>query len=761
MTPDKTNRRRRKGRFFSFFLTLLFIFFIAALLGVAGICFFTKPVDTSMLTVKMSSVIYYENENHEKVILQSLYDDENRTWVDLEDIPRNMKNAFVAIEDERFFSHPGFDIKRLGGATINAFLRLFNKDRSIYGGSTITQQLVKNLTGEDKQKVLRKVQEIYRAIRLEHDLSKNEILELYLNNIYLSQNCNGVATASRVYFSKNVTDLTLAECACIAGITQYPGRYDPYINPEANKEKQLLVLSKMLELGMISQEEYNEAAAEELHFARDPHSSNSVYSYFVDTVIDEILPVLEDAYGSSAIAQRMLYTGGLQIHCTIDPAIQALLEDTYTDESRFIYRGDAMLQSAMVVLESSTGEIKGIVGGMGEKSGSLILNRANSVRQPGSTIKPIAVYAPALEYGIINSTTLLQDVPTTFTLSDGSTWSPRNSDGSFSGLVPLATALARSLNIPAAITLDKMGIDVSYDFLSKKLGVTSLVDRRETSSGIVSDRALAALSLGGLTDGISPVELAGAYLPFSNNGIYIEPHSFTDIYNYRGELILSREPETHRAMRSSTAVLMTNLLKGVISFGTGTAAAFPGVELAGKTGTATNDHDRWFVGYTPSYIGVTWVGYDTPAPINARGNPAIPIWKAVMSNIDYSDQPVSYDEVLSDDGIAYQAICSVSGRLATNACYESGTVKYVLSEKSASFSYCNASYHDTSEDENEEDEGRVSGEEKNEGETSGSESGSDPPADSNTSSPHVPPPPEDVPPIVEILNPTQDELSAA
>lgn len=754
MTPNKTKKRRRKGRFLSFVLTLLFIFFIAALLFVAAVCFFTKPVDTSMLTVKMSSIIYYENENREKVILQSLYDDENRTWVDLENIPRDMKNAFIAIEDERFFSHPGFDTKRLGGATVNAFLRLFNKNRQVYGGSTITQQLVKNLTGENKQKVLRKVQEIYRAVRLEHDLSKNEILELYLNNIYLSQNCNGVASASRVYFSKNVSDLSLAECASIAGITQYPSRYDPYINPSANKEKQLLVLSKMLELGMISQEEHDEAAAEELHFVRDPHSSNSVYSYFVDTVVAEVLPILEETYGSSAIAQRMLYTGGLQIRCTIDPSIQALLEDTYTDESRFTYRGDALLQSAMVVLESSTGEIKGIVGGMGEKSGSLILNRANAVRQPGSTIKPIAVYAPALEYGVINSTTLLQDVPTTFTLSDGSTWSPRNSGGSFSGLVPLATALARSLNVPAAKTLDKMGIDVSYDFLSKKLGVTSLVDRRETPSGIVSDRALAALSLGGLTDGISPVELAGAYLPFSNNGIYIEPHSFTNIYNYRGELILARAPETHRAMRSSTAYLMTNLLRGVVSFGTGTAAGFPGVELAGKTGTTTNDYDRWFVGYTPSYIGVTWVGYDVPAPINAYGNPAIPLWKAVMSNIDYSNQPTSFNEVLSNDGISYQAICSVSGRLASEVCYENGTVKYTLTEKNSSLGYCDDSYHEDEETEGEEPSF------ENGSETTGDDLTAAPP-DGSHSLPDSVPPPENVSPILEILNPTEESTDAA
>ncbi len=752
MTASHSKPRRLKGRIMPTVFTVLFLVFLAALMFLAAVCIFTKPVDTSMLTVKMSSVIYYENEQGEKVILQSLYDDENRTWVDFGDIPRDMKNAFIAIEDERFFSHPGFDAKRLAGATANTFLRLFDKNRSVYGGSTITQQLVKNLTGENKQKVLRKVQEIYRAIRLEHDLSKNEILELYLNNIYLSQNCNGVASAARVYFAKNVSDLSLAECASIAGITQYPSYYDPYINPEANKEKQRIVLSKMLELGMISKEEYDRAVSEELHFARDPHFGNSIYSYFVDTVIAEVLPVLEKSYGSSAIAQRMLYTGGLQICCTIDPAIQALLEATYTDESRLVYQGDTLLQSAMAVLENSTGEIKGIVGGMGEKSGSLTLNRALSVRQPGSTIKPIAVYAPALEYGVINAATLLQDVPTTFALSGGGTWSPRNSGGSFQGLVPLSTALARSLNVPAAKTLDKMGIDVSYDFLSKKLGITSLVDRRETDAGIVSDRALAALSLGGLTDGISPLELAGAYLPFCNNGIYIEPHSFTAIYNYRGELVLLRNQETHRAMRSSTATLMTNLLKGVVSFGTGTAAFFPGVELAGKTGTTTNDYDRWFVGYTPSYIGVTWVGYDSPAPIHAYGNPAIPLWKAVMSSIDYSDEPTSFNEVLSGDGLSHQAICSVSGRLAGDVCYENGTVNYVLAEKNLSLGYCDSSYHEAEAEEALPDE------------ESASAAGSDLSTEESANVPsdrQALPSTENSSAILEILNPGENAADAA
>lgn len=691
----KKNKKKRFG-FFNFIFLMLACLVGAGIIAVSAVCIFTEPIDAESLSIKMTSVLYYEDEDGKEVTLQNLYDDENRTWVDFDKIPLDMKNAFVAIEDERFFTHPGFDIKRTAAATLNSAIRIFDKNRSVYGGSTITQQLVKNLTGEDKRSVLRKLQEIYRAVRLEGDLSKNEILELYLNTIYLSQNCNGVATASRVYFGKDVSELSLAECASIAGITQYPSKYDPYINPEANKEKQMVVLGKMKELGMISEAEYKEAAEEKLDFHRDEGTSNSVYSYFVDTVISSVSKDLVNKYGySEAMAQQMIYTGGLKIKCTIDPEIQKTLESVYTDESNYVTKNGEMMQSAMVIIEHSTGEIKAVVGGMGEKKGSLIFNHATALRQPGSTIKPIAVYAPALEYGVIKSGSVLEDVPTTFTLSDGSTWTPRNSNGRFSGAVSVKTAIARSLNIPAARTLDKMGIDTSFDFLENNLGITSLVERRETEAGIVSDKALAALSLGGLTDGISPLELAGAYAAIANDGKYIEPHTYTEIRDYNGELLFAARPETHRAMKTTTSIIMTDMLRAVVSYGTGTGAAFSGVELAGKTGTTTNDHDRWFAGYTPSYTAVTWVGYDIPTAINVSGNPAVPLWRSVMSKINYEDQPKSFREVLSYDDIRYRSVCSVSGLAATDICREAGTVYSQLVEKDApALGKCNESYHE-------------------------------------------------------------------
>ena len=686
MVKKKYKRKKRKlyGRVLAkTFFSLVTVMVLLSVVFGAFICLFTKPVDTTMLNMKMTSSIYYVNDSGQKIIIENLFSDENRSWVEFEKIPLDMKNAFVAIEDERFYSHPGFDLKRLTSAAFNTVLRIFDKNRSVYGGSTITQQLVKNLTKDDERSFLRKAKEIYRSVRLESDLSKNEILELYLNTIYLSQNCNGVGAASKIYFAKDVSDLSLAECASIAGITQYPSLYDPYLNPEANKTKQLTVLSKMLELNMITQEEYDEAAEEELIFSKDESYKNVYYSYFVDTLIEEVLADLTENYNySESMAQSLLYTGGLQIKCTIDPQIQAALESVYTDESNYIYKNGELMQSAMVVLDAQSGEIKGVVGGVGDKGGSRTYNRATGTRQPGSSIKPIAVYAPALEYDIIHGASVMSDTPTTFNLGGGATWTPRNSNGNFSDDVSLKTAIARSLNIPAAKVLNEMGLDKSYNFLTNKLGITTLVEKRSTDAGIVSDKALAALSLGGLTDGVTPIEMAAAYATFVNDGYYTEPHTYTEIHDYEGKLLYSKKPSKHRAMKSSTATIMTDLLSGVVAGGTGSSAYFRGPDMAGKTGTTTNNFDKWFVGFTPSLVGATWVGYDSPTAINAYGNPAINFWRQVMSEIDYSERPDKFEDVLSFDSVKRVEICTVSGLRTTEICEELETTYRVYIDKS-------------------------------------------------------------------------------
>ena len=697
MADKKQPTANKKKKSLKILLIILCAIMFSLIIAATVLCITTEPIDTSLLNIKMTSSIYYTGEKGEKIILQNLYGDENRTWTNFDEIPLNMKNAFVAIEDERFYSHPGFDIKRLVGAGLNTVLRLFDKNRSVYGGSTITQQLVKNLTKEDDRSILRKFREIYRSIRLEMDMSKNDVLELYLNSIYLSQNCNGVGAAAKIYFDKDISDLNLAECASIAGITQYPSLYDPYLNPEANKEKQLTVLSKMLELDMITEEEYEEAASYKLNFRRSEEFASSHYSYFVDTVIEEVLDDLENKHNySEAMAQNLLYTGGLQIKCTIDPEIQAILEEVYTNEANFIRNAnDEVMQSAMVIVESSTGEVKGVVGGMGEKGGSRTYNRATALRQPGSSIKPIAVYAPAMDAGIIHSGSVLNDTNTTFQLDGGGTWTPKNAGGGFSGLVSLRVAIAKSLNIPAVQVLQDLGVENSYKFLEEKLGISSLVEYREIETGPTSDKALAPLALGGLTDGISPMEIAGAYTPFTNHGIFTEAHTYTEIYDYSGKLLYTKQPMRTNAIKDSTATLMTELLASVVSSGTGTAANFGGIDLAGKTGTTSNDYDKWFVGFTPSLVAATWVGYDTPERIIAYGNPAVNLWKTVMSQIDYTDYPDKFEDVLNFDDLERYTICTVSGRRASTFCTSIGTTyrAYMDEETLFNLGRCSSSLH--------------------------------------------------------------------
>ncbi|MDD6307752.1 MAG: PBP1A family penicillin-binding protein [Clostridia bacterium] len=649
-------------------LGILLIILAGVVCGVVyGIVRQADDFDFNNLSMNFTSLIYYtDEESGEEHELYRLYDNENRIWADEERIPQHMKDAVVAIEDERFYSHKGFDVKRLIGA---AFTTIAKREYG-YGASTITQQLVKNLTGDDRVLLERKIQEIYRAIKIEKQLSKERILELYLNTIYLGQQCNGVQAAANVYFGKDVSDLSLAECASLAGITQFPSKYDPIVNPENNKKKQELVLKKMLELGMISKDEHDKAVAEKLVFTHKDADDSIVLSqsYFVDAVVDEVLEDLQEEKGyPKQVALKMLYSGGLKIYATVDMNVQKELERVYTDNSYFpTVPGDVQPESAVVIIDPATGNIVGLVGGRGEKSASRTLNRATqTLRQPGSTIKPIAVYAPALEYGHISPTTTILDGPITI---DG--WSPRNAGGTFSGTVNIKTAVARSLNTVAVKVLDKISLDTSFDFLRNNLGISSLVENETRDGKVYTDKGYAPLSLGGLTDGISVLEMCSAYVPFVSKGLYTKPSTYTKVLDYNGNVILERKSDDVKvAMSEYTAYQMTQLLEGVMQFGTGTAARLNNMSCAGKTGTTTNDHDRWFIGYTPYYVGAVWFGYDQPKSLGSVGyNPAIPIWKEIMTSIHANKENKPF--TIPTGFNSTTAVCSVSGKLASPLCYK-------------------------------------------------------------------------------------------
>lgn len=620
-----------------------------------------EEIDVDAYIMNYSGQIYYKNEktgNFEE--LDRVYSKENRLWVPIMEMPDHVKEAAVAIEDERFYEHSGVDFKRTFGAMI---YYIFDKDKG-YGGSTITQQLVKNLTGQNDRSVPRKIKEIWNSFRLERKMSKDQILELYLNTIYLSQGCNGVGAAAHMYFDKKVADLTLAEAAAIVGITQYPTRYDPFLHPDNNKAKQELILDKMLELGYINEEEYNAAKAEELKFSKkNMNDGNNFNSYFVDQVITDVANdlVAQKGYDYES-AMKLVHTGGIKIYSTIDPDIQMAMDRVYTDEANFGGKG---AQSSMVIMDPYTGEVKGISGGVGTKKGDFVLNRATmSPRQPGSSIKPISVYAPAMEEGLITPMTVYEDKAVTY-----GNWSPVNYYSGFRGPMTVQYAVQISANTVPVQILEKLGVDKSYNFLTKKLGITTLVSARNDGGKVVSDKNLPALALGGLTDGINTYEMTAAYCAFVNDGIYITPHTYTKVVDNNGKVLLNKEIKKTVGMSKETAQMMCQVLHAVTKTGgTGIAAALPNVATAGKTGTTDDNKDRWFVGFTPYYVGAVWYGFDTPKDMGyLTSNPALAAWKKVMVDVHKSLPYKAFKGVTNQIDVE---VCSVSGQLFTETCVD-------------------------------------------------------------------------------------------
>lgn len=678
-------------KFFKIFLITVLVIILGLIVAFGGAVFGLwggiEEVDISSLAMDRNSTIVYIDDNGEEVELQKLSSDENREWASIENIPQNMQNAFISIEDERFMEHNGFDFLRTVKATFTYLgNKIIGNDAISLGGSTITQQLIKNATGENDQTPTRKIREISRAVALEKQLEKSDILELYLNCIYLSRGCNGVQTAALTYFDKNVSELNLAECACIAGITQNPSAYDPISNPENNKKRQELVLGKMLELGHITQQEYDEAVAYKLNTASADKSEKNnepkTTSYFVDQVIRDVLCDLQGMGYSETMAHKMLYSGGIKIYASYNPKIQKIVEDYYSKASNFANSG---IQSAITVIDVQTGQVVGIAGGIGEKTASLTLNRASqSPRQPGSAIKPIAVYAPAIEYNYITAGSVFADKAKSY---DG--WVPRNYDYQYRGNVDVRRAVRTSLNTVPVEILSRMGAQKSYDFLTQNLGITTLVKSRDIDGKTYSDIGLSQLALGGLTDGMTTLEMAAAYAPFANGGLYYKPYTYTEVKDKDGNVILTSERSPKTAMKPSTAYTMNDLLTEVVTSGTGAGASVSGVKsTGGKTGTTSDNKDRWFVGYTPYYSAAVWYGYDTPKEIYAGNNPCIPVFRNIMNSIHQTLSSRSRDIGKPDDLISVRC-CTHSGLRATSKCPYT-TYSYFDSDSLPA--YCNSDH---------------------------------------------------------------------
>lgn len=626
------------------------------------------------LGLNLNSFIYAkESDSDEYTLYETIKGKENREWVDSDKIPDTLKNAVVAIEDERFYKHHGVDWVRTIGAVKGWLL-----GGTQYGGSTITQQLIKNITADNDYSVKRKVNEIFRAFALEKEIDdKDRILVMYLNTIYLGYNSYGVQTAAMQYFDKDVSQLDLAESAVLAGLTNNPSIYDVYNHPEKVKERQETILAQMLDQKMISQEEYEAAVAEELNYR--PYEEyqqeiKSTYSYFTDEVIKDVINDLMTEKGySRLVAENMVYSGGLNIYATIDTKVQNALDEVWANADNFpnTEKYGEIPQSAMVITDKQ-GDIVGIAGGRGEKTSSRGFSYASDARrQPGSSIKPLATYGPAMDAGIATPDTtvydraLIQD-------EEGNPW-PMN-DGKYptGRAMTVKEGMTRSLNTISAQLLKQLTPQKSYEFMTQQLGF-KLVDSRTNEDGTVqSDIDLAPLALGALTDGVTVREMAGGFSTFINDGVYGGTRTYTKVTDSEGNTIMENTPNTDKGFTNvRTDYYMLDCLQNVTAHGTAYGIQLDGVETGGKTGTTTSNTDIWFCGITPKYSGAVWVGYEHNYRLDGLySRNAAEIWLAVMQKVHAGDSGLVFDSHPQDfEEVTY---CMDTGLLASGACRAAG-----------------------------------------------------------------------------------------
>ena len=630
-----------------------------------------EQISLDSLSMKYTTILYAKDASTgETYELQRLQAMENRIWVPYNKIPKHMVAALVAIEDKRFYEHQGVDWKRTFGAFVNMFVPIYS---SQHGGSTITQQLIKNVTGDDAVRVDRKVQEIFRAINLEKNYSKEQILEAYLNTVYYANNSYGVQAAANTYFGKDVSDLTVAEAASIIGITQFPGKWDPFVNPDKNKERQEEILEKMFEQGMITQEEHDEAVAEELHFQKETayERINPVYSYFVDHVIEEVIDDLVQQKGYTyEIAQQMITSGGLRIFTTVDERVQNIVTDYYSDVENFpkTVTNKEYPQSAVAIVDPN-GAIVALAGEIGPKTGMRQFSRATMAkRQPGSSIKPISCYLQGIEHDIITWSTMIVDSP--IMINDAGTtreW-PKNFQGSYLNIpITVDQAIQQSRNTIPAKLIQMITPRRSFDFLTGKLGMYSLVEREVIDGRVLSDVTPSAMALGGLTYGVTPLEMAGAYQIFSNGGYFTPPYAYTEVRDAEDNIILQKDINPRRVISAETATIMNKLLMRVTTgpMGTGTRAPWGPMPVAGKTGTSSEDYDQWFVGATPYYSAAVWMGFDEPTRIGYTQYPPPLVYNTLMSRVHEGLEVKPFD-VWGD--VVEKTYCTKSGELAIAGC---------------------------------------------------------------------------------------------
>mgnify|MGYP005790822023 FL=1 len=655
-------------------------------------------VDLSNVEVNLNNTSYIyvtDPDTQEQTVVKELYSGQNREWVSYSEIPQTLIDVTVAAEDKRFREHHGVDWLR----TIRSTLGYFGGSSRIQGGSTITQQVIKNLTGNDEVTPERKVQEIFTALKLEKNYSKEQILETYLNVAFFSNQCYGIQSASKLYFNKDISELNVAEAATLIAITNAPTRYNPLReNPnedygwgtgmEENKERRDYILGEMLDAGMLTQSEYEEWINYEVQLApREEVQSTSdgltaLTDWHTDQVIEDVITDLQEEYNyTRAYATNMVYSGGYRIYSTMDPDIQQSLEDSYANPDTFPALNNSEYPETAAIVIAPDGSVKGMIGG-NEKTSNRLFNRATqSQRHPGSAMKPISAYLNAFERDLITWSTTFVDEPLTLT-ENGETFEwPVNYTNSYTHEpMTVQYAVQQSINTVPAQIVNILTPQVCYDTLKNKFQISTLQEADATS--------LSAMALGGMTTGMTPEELVGCYQIFVTGGMYVKPYTYTHVTDMEGNVILEKDTTQVRVISEETATVLNRLLQTVVSRGTGAQANIQnqtGIVTAGKTGSSTgvkyvngvqvdiDNPDLWFIGFTPYYIGGVWMGYDIQEEIYYSTYPTPILWKNLMLPIHEGLEAADFTYSENVQALQY---CTESGDLATENCPSTATGWY-------------------------------------------------------------------------------------
>lgn len=676
-------------------LCVLFISGVLVFLSVAAFLLSFRDIEApnlSAMSLNYSSFVYVDDEAGNATEYMTIHADENRVWASLSDIPAYMKTAQVCIEDHRFCEHSGVDWR----TTLNAVLKLFSGGSG--GGSTMTQQLIKNITEDKDYSILRKVREIFTALNLEKKYSKQQILEAYLNVVNYGGQNEGVEAAAQAYFGKSIGECTLAECALIAGITQNPSQYNPLIFPDEAKTRAQIVLDRMWELSdgiddgdnqemyispemegqlvPITEEEYNQATAELAAMTFDGNQSQETesveeqqdvndWNWYIDTMFEDIVADLMDTYGYSYdIAVDMIYNSGLEIHSAMDPQIQTDLENMFVSGENM--PEDPDIQAGLFVMDPYTGRVIAVVGSRDEREGVRLYNNAtDATRQPGSSFKPLSVYSLGIETGEITYGSVLNDIPVPGYFGEGSTQEgPQNVSRQYTGAMNVDEAIEVSQNAPAAWLAQTLTPESCYEWLTQKLHFTTLTEE--------DSHSLSAMALGGMSYGVTVREMTAAFSVFANGGYYYEPYTYTYVKDHDGNVILDNRDNTgEQVMSTENATVMNKLLHRPVEGYNGTAANIMydiGVDMFAKTGTTDDAYDLTFMGGTNFAVAGIWNGYEYSAELY-DSNTCKVTWRAVIeylaNNYDWSGK----EWVLSDN-VSQYAFCRSSGKLAGTNCYD-------------------------------------------------------------------------------------------